>query len=386
MDDHHPATREVHAGLDAHPYGAVNQPIDTSTTYRYASPRDRGGEYRYDRMGAPTRDELEAVIADLEGATDAFAFASGMAAIDAVLATLEPGDHVVAEHNVYAETHDLLAEDYPAYGIDVTRVDTRDPDAIDAAVREETALVYLETPTNPLLHIADIEAAVDAAGSVGARVAVDNTFASPVLQRPLTLGADVVIESLTKYVGGHSDVLLGSVATADADLASSIERIQYTRGAIPGPHGCYLAIRGSRTLSRRVDAQSANANRIAKWLDDHPEVATVHYPGLETHPNHAVADRQMDAFGGMVSFELTGGVDAAEAAVTNLEVITLAESLGGIESLIEVPSLMTHRDVPAADRRRAGITDGLIRLSVGIEHSSDLVDDLSHGLDAAASP
>lgn len=382
MDEYHPETHEVHAGLPRHPYGAVNQPIDTSTTYRYASPTDQGGDYRYDRMGAPSRDELESVMAQLEEATEAFAFASGMAAIDAVLSTLEPGDHVVAEHNVYAETHDLLADVYPDYGIEVTRVDTRDLGEVEGAMRSETALVYLETPTNPLLHVADIAGAAAIADTYDAAVAVDNTFASPVLQRPLELGADVVIESLTKYVGGHSDVLLGALATSDDDLAGQLERVQYTRGALPGPFECYLAVRGARTLSPRVHAQCANARRVMGWLDDRPEVARVHYPGHADHPNHAVAADQMADFGAMVSFELADGLDAAEALLTELEVITLAESLGGVESLIEVPSLMTHRDVPPADRERAGIVDGLVRLSVGIEHPEDLVADLERGLEA----
>lgn len=385
MDEAHRETREVHAGLADHPAGALNQPIDTSTTYRYASPSEVGGPYRYGRMASPSRDDLEAVMADLEGGTDAYAFASGMAAIDAVLATLEPGDHVVAERNLYAETHDLLDEIYPTYGIEVTRVDSRDLADVEAAMRRATAMVYLETPTNPLLHVADIGNVATIADRHEAHLVVDNTFASPVLQRPLELGADVVVESLTKYVGGHSDVIAGAVATADPSIAEAIERIQYTRGAIPAAHACYLAVRGCRTLSRRVRAQCANARRIAEWLDGREGVARVYYPGLPSHPNHGVAAEQMADFGAMVSFELAGGVDAAEAFVGNLDVVTLAESLGGVESLIEVPATMTHRDVPKADRERAGIADGLVRLSLGIEHGTDLVADLEAGLEAARS-
>ncbi|MFP4628185.1 MAG: trans-sulfuration enzyme family protein [Halobacteriales archaeon] len=376
-------TREVHAGLEDHPYGGVNQPIDTSTTFAYDRPSDLGGAYRYGRMASPSRAELEAVVADLEAAEAAYAFASGMAAIDAVLSLLEPGDEVVAERNLYAETHDLLEDVYPRYGIEVTRVDSRDVGNLAAVAGPDTAMVYLESPTNPRLHVADIAAAADVAEDRDATLAVDNTFASPALQRPLELGADVVVESLTKYVGGHSDVIAGAVATTDADLAERLSRVQYTRGAIPGPLACYLATRGSRTLSRRIRAQCENARAVATHLDEADGVARVHYPGLPDHPNHGVAAEQMADFGAMVSLELAGGVAAAEAFATELSVFTLAESLGGVESLVEVPALMTHRDVPASARREAGIADGLVRLSLGIEAEADLLADLEAAVAAA---
>ena len=382
MEDHRFETREVHAGTGGDPHGALVTPIYANSTYEYGTPTETRGDHRYSRMSSPTRDVLESVFADLHGAAHASAFASGMAAIDAVFSLVSAGERVVAGRSLYAETHDLLVDVYADYGITVEQVDGSDVEAIEAAVDDETALVYLETPTNPTLSVADLAAAATAAADHGALLAVDNTFASSALQRPLEHGADVVVESLTKYVGGHSDLIAGAVATTDADVARSLEYIQYTRGGIPGPFECFLALRGVRTLSTRMARHCENARRIADFLDGHPRVEQTYYPGLEGHPNHAVAARQMADFGGMVSFELEGGVDAATAFLANLEVITLAESLGGVESLVEVPAVMTHQDLSPEARAAAGIDEGLVRLSVGIEHPDDLLADLDRALEA----
>jgi len=377
-------TRGIHGGEFRDQYGALTTPIYANATYEYDSPTDLGGPHRYSRMSEPTRDDLEALLADLEGGTDASAFASGMAAVDAVLSLLSAGDHVVAGHSLYAETHDLLTDVYPRYGVEVTGVDMTDPAAVREAVREDTALVYAESPTNPLLRITDIERVASAADEAGALLAVDNTFASPALQRPLELGADLVVESLTKYVGGHSDAIAGAVATDDAVLAGRLERVQYTRGAVPGPFESFLVRRGAKTLGARMDRHCRNAAAVARALDSRPTVETVYYPGLAGHPGHDVAADQMADFGGMVAFELTGGVDAAATFVAALETITIAESLGGVESLVEVPAAMTHQDLTPAELDAAGIHEGLVRLSVGIEREADLLADVRRGLNAVA--
>ena len=374
-------TRAIHAG-EAKPDNALVTPIYANATYEYESSTALGGRYRYSRMSAPTRGDLEAVVANLEGATHASAFASGMAAIDSVFSLLSAGDHVVTGSSLYAETYDLLADVYPRYGVSVTHVDVTDPDAVAEAVREETALVYVETPTNPLLRIVDVPAVAEIAHGVGANLAVDNTFASPALQRPLELGADLAVESLTKYLGGHSDAIGGSVATRDADLAARIEKTQYTRGAILGPFESFLVRRGAKTLQARMDRHCRNAEAVADALVSHAAVDTVYYPGLDSHPGHEVAAEQMTGFGGMVAFELSGGVDDATEFVAALETITIAESLGGVESLVEVPAAMTHQDFTTEELRVAGIDEGLVRLSVGIEREEDLVDDVRGGLDA----
>ncbi|ELZ30393.1 Cys/Met metabolism pyridoxal-phosphate-dependent protein [Halogeometricum pallidum JCM 14848] len=374
-------TRAIHAG-EQKPDNALVTPIYANATYEYESSTALGGRYRYSRMSAPTRGDLESVVANLEGATHAYAFASGMAAIDAVFSLLSAGDHVVAGSSLYAETYDLLADVYPRYGVSVTHVDVTDPDAVRDAVREETALVYVETPTNPLLRVVDIAAVADAAHEVDAVAAVDNTFASPALQRPLELGADLSVESLTKYLNGHSDAIGGSVATRDADLALRLEKTQYTRGAVLGPFESFLVRRGAKTLQARMDRHCRNAAAVADALVSHAAVDTVYYPGLDSHPGHEVAAEQMADFGGMVAFELSGGVDDATEFVAALETVTIAESLGGVESLVEVPAAMTHQDFTAEELHAAGIDPGLVRLSVGIEREADLVADVRRGLDA----
>jgi cystathionine beta-lyase/cystathionine gamma-synthase len=377
-------TEEVHATDPADEHGALVTPIYANATYEYDTTDAPRGAHRYSRMSGPTRDQLEAAVARLEGATDASAFASGMAAIDATFSLLEPGDCVVAGRSLYAETHDLLTEVYADYGVDLTTTDVTDPEAIADAAGPETAMVYFETPANPTLRIADVEAAAAVATDHDSLLVVDNTFASPALQRPLELGADIAIESLTKYLGGHSDAIAGAVATRDDDLAERIAYYQYARGGIPGPLECFLVLRGIKTLSARMERHCRNATAVAALLDGHEAVERVHYPGLESHPNHDIARRQMRDFGGMVSVELAGGVEAATAFVSALDVFTLAESLGGVESLAEHPATMTHQDYSAAELRDAGIPPNLVRLSVGIEDESDLLADLERALDAAS--
>jgi cystathionine beta-lyase/cystathionine gamma-synthase len=376
-------TRGIHGGDHADQYGALTTPIYANATYEYETATNLGGPHRYSRMSEPTREDLESVLRELEGGTHASAFASGMAAVDAVLSLVSAGDHVVAGDSLYAETHDLLTDVYPRYGVEVTHVDTTDPSAVQAETREETALVYAESPTNPLLQITDIEAVAAVADGADAVLAVDNTFASPVLQQPLEIGADVVVESLTKYLGGHSDAIAGAVVTDDEALGERIARVQYTRGAIPGPFECFLIRRGAKTLGARMDRHCENARAVAEKLDGHPAVETVYYPGLPSHPGHDVAARQMTDFGGMVALELHGGVEAATSFVAAMETFTIAESLGGVESLVEVPAAMTHQDLSARELDAAGIDEGLVRLSVGTERRADLLADVSRGLEAA---
>jgi cystathionine beta-lyase/cystathionine gamma-synthase len=378
-----PDTRGIHGGRQDDQYGALTTPIYANATYEYESPTELGGSHRYSRMSEPTRDDLEALLAELEGGTHASAFASGMAAIDAVFSLLSAGDRIVAGDTLYAETHDLLTDVYPQYGVEVVHADMTDPGAVRDAVGAETTLVYAESPTNPLLRITDIGAVAAVAEDRGALLAVDNTFASPALQRPLELGADLVVESLTKYLGGHSDAIAGAVATDDPDLAAEIDRVQYTRGAIPGPFESFLVRRGVKTLGARMDRHCRNARAVAEALAEDSAVETVYYPGLDTHPGHGIATEQMDGYGGMVSFEL-GGVGAATSFVAALETITVAESLGGVESLVEVPAAMTHQNLSAAELAAAGIDEGLVRISVGIEDRAALLADIRQGLAAVA--
>lgn len=383
MDEHRFETKEIHAGQNPDGHGALMTPIYANSTYAYETPTELRSKYRYSRMAEPTRSDLEEIVARLEGGECTRTFASGMAAIDSLFSTLSAGDHVVAGQNLYAETHELLRNVYTDYGIEVTHVDITDTSAIAAATRPETALIYFETPTNPLLRIGDIESAAGVADKHDAHLAIDNTFASPYLQRPLELGADVVVESLTKYIGGHSDLIVGAVTTNDAELAEEIEYFQYTRGAIPSPFESFLAIRGAKTLSARMERHCSNADTIAEWLDGHPKIKRIYYPGFESHPNHDIAAQQMDDFGGMISFELEGSVEEATAFASGIEVITLAESLGGVESLLEVPAAMTHQDFSSEELAAAGIPESLVRLSVGTEHEMDLIADLEQAIESA---
>ena len=374
------ATRALHVGQGPDPAtGAVVVPIHLATTFAQESPgRHRG--FEYSRSGNPTRANLEECLASLENAEHGLAFSSGLAATTTVMLLLDPGDHVVFTEDVYGGTFRLFDKVFRRYGLTFTAVDPTDPDAVVAAMTERTRLVWLESPTNPLLRVVDLDAVSELVHGAGALVAVDSTFASPVLQRPLELGADMVIHSSTKFLGGHSDVLGGAVLTSDDALAERMRFHQNAVGAVPSPFDCWLLLRGLKTLQLRVIRQCENALTIARWLEGQDAVVQVYYPGLESHPGHALARRQMGGyFGGVVSFAVSSG-DAARSFLERLRVFTLAESLGAVESLAESPALMTHASIPEETRMRVGVSDGLVRLSVGIEDVDDLVADLEQAL------
>ena len=373
-------TRAVHAGQEPDPAtGAVVPPITLASTFvQDAVGQHRG--YEYARSANPTRAALEACVAELEGATRGLAFASGMAAEDAVLrAILRPGDHVIIPADAYGGTYRLLARVFEPAGITWSAVDHVDLDVLAAAWRDDTKIVWVETPTNPLLTVVDIAAVAQLAHERGARVVVDNTFATPYLQQPLALGADTVVHSSTKYLGGHSDVVGGVVALSDDELAEQIAFVQNAAGAVPGPFDCYLVLRGVKTLAVRMDRHCANARAIAALLSEHPAASRVLYPGLPGHPGHDVARRQMHDYGGMVSFVVAAGEEAAIKLVASTRLFALAESLGAVESLIEHPAEMTHASAAGSP---LAVDPALVRLSVGIENVEDLVADLRQALDA----
>jgi len=376
-------TRAVHAGQEPdEETGALMTPIHANSTYEQDAPgADRG--YEYSRTGNPTRTDLEANLASLEGVAHGRAFSSGMGAINTVLNLLESGDHVVSSDDVYGGTRRIFDQVYEEYGLEFSYVDMTDTDAVSEAVRPETALVWVETPTNPLMRVVDVGAMADVAHDAGALCAVDNTFATPYLQRPAEFGADLVTHSLTKYLGGHSDVVGGAVLTDDPDLDERLGFYQNAVGATPGPHECFLVLRGTKTLPVRMDRHCENARELAAWLDAHDDVGEVFYPGLEHHPGHDLAAEQMDDFGGMLSFEVDGSLEQASTVVSETDVFTLAESLGGVESLIEQPAAMTHASIPPEEREAIGLTDGLVRASVGVEHVEDMKADLQSAFDAA---
>jgi cystathionine gamma-synthase len=371
-------TLAIHAGQDPDPAtGAVVTPIYQTSTYAQQAVGEHKG-YEYSRSGNPTRTALQICLAALEGAAFGFSFASGLAGEDAVLRLMSAGDHVLIPHDAYGGTYRLVARVHGPAGLEFSAVAQGDMNQVAASWRPETKLVWVETPTNPLLSIVDIAAVADFAHDRGALVVVDNTFATPYLQRPLDLGADVVVHSTTKYLGGHSDVVGGFVATSDPDVAERLAFLQNAVGAVPGPFDCFLTLRGVKTLPVRMDRHCANASAIVDLLVAHPAVVTVNYPGLPDHPGHAVAARQMRAFGGMVSFTVRGGEAAAVEAARSTRLFTLAESLGAVESLIEHPARMTHASVAASP---LAVDEGLLRLSVGLETAADLVDDLRGALD-----
>jgi cystathionine gamma-synthase len=369
-------TRAIHAGQapDA-PYGSVNVPIYQTSTY--AQPAVGAPKvWDYARGGNPTREAFQQALASLEGGTRAFSFGSGMAAETTLLLTLRPGDHVVLADDVYGGTYRLLTKVFEGWGLDSTTADLTDADALAAAIRPETRFVWVETPSNPLLKIVDITAVSGIAHGAGARVVVDNTFATPALQRPLELGADVVVHSVTKYLGGHSDLIGGAVVTSHEDLIERLGFLTNAVGAVPGPMDCFLALRGLKTLAVRMRAHGEHTTRVAEFLQAHPKVIRVHYPGLATHPGHDVASRQMSGYGGMISFTVGSAEEALEVA-RRTEIFVLAESLGGVESLIEVPGPMTHASVAGSPLE---VPDELVRLSVGLEHPDDLTADLGRAL------
>ena len=376
----HFGTRVIHAGQAPEPItGAIMPPIFQTSTYVQPELGKNTG-YEYARVQNPTREAWERSVASLESGVDAIAFSSGLSAIETAVLTLSAGDHVVTEENTYGGTTRMFNHVLKRLGLEFTFIDSRSPDEVRAAMRENTRLVHLETPSNPLMRLCDLTAAAEIAHAGGAKLMVDNTFASPYNQRPLELGADFVAHSTTKYLGGHSDVIGGILAVQDHDLAEEIRFIRKSTGPVPGPMDCWLCLRGTKTLDVRMERHNSNGQAVAEYLEAHAKVAQVHYPGLASHPQHDLAVRQMSGFSGMVSFELATP-EAVKTVVESMEIFLLAESLGGVESMSNVPSLMTHASVPADRRAAMGITDHLIRLSVGIEHPEDLIDDLAQALD-----
>jgi len=374
----------IHAGQAPDPStGAIMTPIYQTSTYVQAAPGRHKG-YEYSRTGNPTRTALEANLAALEGATHGVCFSSGLGAMDGVMRLLSAGDHVVTCDDVYGGTYRLFTQIFARYGLEFSFTDMSDPARVRAAIAPHTKLVWLESPTNPLLKVLDIQAIAAVARQAGALVVVDNTFATPYLQQPLALGAHLAVHSLTKYLGGHSDVIGGAVLTNDAQLAERLHYVQNAVGAVPGPMDCFLVLRGTKTLHVRMERHCENAMLVAQYLDAHPAVGRVYYPGLPHHPQHALALRQMRAFGGMVSFRLKDdSLERAAKLCSATRLFALAESLGGVESLIEHPAIMTHASIPKAVRESYGVNDSLIRLSVGIEDADDLVDDLGQALEVA---
>jgi cystathionine gamma-lyase len=384
VSEHRFGTRAVHAGQQPDPStGAIMTPVYLTSTFVQAAPGEHQG-YEYARVSNPTRTALEANLAALEDARHGVCFASGVAAIDAILKRLEPGDHVVSTNDLYGGSFRLFTQVFQRFGIRFSFIDMTDLDAMTAAFTDRTRLVWIETPTNPLLNVIDIEAVSDLARQRGAAVAVDNTFASPYLQQPLKLGAHLVMHSSTKYIGGHSDVIGGAVCTDDDEWAEALRFQIKCTGAAPAPMDCFLLLRSTKTLHLRMERHCFNARAVAEFLEGHPKVGHVRYPGLPSHPGHEIASRQMRDFGGMVSFTLQDdSVETASAVMSATRVFSLAESLGGVESLVSHPATMTHASIPREKRIEAGLPDSLIRLSVGVEDAEDLIADLEQALESA---
>ena len=374
-----PATRAIHAGYRPDPAtGAVNTPIYASSTFAQDGVGGLRGGFEYARTGNPTRAALETLLAAVEGGNHGRAFSSGMAATDCALrAVLRPGDHIVIPDDAYGGTFRLIDKVFTQWGITHTPAQLSNLDEVRAAITAKTRLIWVETPTNPLLSIADIAGIVQIASTSGIKVLVDNTFASPALQQPLSLGADIVLHSTTKYIGGHSDVVGGALVTNDEELDTKFAFLQNGAGAVPGPFDAYLTYRGLKTLPLRMQRHCENALLVAEFLNDSPAVSTVLYPGLSSHPNHEIAAKQMSGFGGMVSVRLRGGEQAARQLCSRTEIFILAESLGGVESLIELPGAMTHASTAGSQLE---VPDDLVRLSVGIEDAADLIGDLEQAL------
>ncbi len=383
-------TLAIHAGQEPDPQnGAVMTPVYFTSTYKQDAPAQPRQGYEYSRTTNPTRTALQENLAALEAGAWGLCFSSGLAALNGLCDRLVPGDHVVAGNDLYGGTYRLFKRVFERYGVRFTFVDTTKTEEIARAIEDKTRYVYLETPSNPLLRICDIAKSAKLAHARGALLVVDNTFATPYLQQPLELGADLVLHSLTKYLGGHSDVVGGALVGRDEALRGELAFFQNAAGGTPGPMDCFLVLRGTKTLALRMDRHNSNALAIARFLESHSAVDRVFYPGLASHPQHALAKRQMSGFGGMVSFELRGSVAAGNTFASSTRLFTLAESLGGVESLVETPPSMTHASIPAEARRAAGLADGLVRLSVGVEHIADLLADVEQALakaTAAKSP
>lgn len=374
------ATRAIHAGQSPDPLtGAVTVPIYQTSTYAQLAPGVHKG-YDYSRTDNPTRTALHEAVASLESAKHALAFSSGLGAETTVLLSLKAGDHIVSARDVYGGTYRLFERVFADFGLTFSFVETSDLKAVERAMTRRTKLLWIESPTNPLLKITDIKGASKVAHAQGARCVVDNTFASPFFQRPLELGADLTLHSTTKYMAGHADVVGGVVALNDDAWYEQLKFLQNAVGATPGPFDCFLTLRGLKTLAYRMQAHERNAMRVAQFLSGHPRVKRVYYPGLPSHPGYKVAARQMSGFSGMVSFEVKGGITEAKRALRRLKLFKTAESLGGVESLVELPAIMTHASIPREERLKAGLDDGLIRLSVGIEDGDDLLEDLAGAL------
>ena len=375
------ATKAIHAGVHPDPTtGAIMTPIYQTSTYVQRSPGDHQG-YEYSRTHNPTRTQLQDAVAALENGRHGLAFASGMAAIDCVIKLLAPGDEVISTNDLYGGSYRLFTKVFEPLGIKFHFVPMHDMAAVREKISPRTKLIWVETPTNPLLNVIDIRAAAAVAKEAGALLVVDNTFSTPYLQTPLDLGADMVMHSLTKYMGGHSDVVMGALVVNDDDLHERLRFLQNACGGTPGPQDCFLVLRGLKTLHLRMQRHCENGRAVAEYLRQHPKVEKVYWPGFENHPNHAVAASQMRDFGGMISFVLKG--DKKEDAIAVLEKFTLfalAESLGGVESLCGHPATMTHASIPPEERRKAGLSDSLIRLSVGVEDAEDLIDDLAQAI------
>lgn len=374
-------TKAIHGGQEPDPaFGAVMPPVYLTSTYAQTRPGEHKG-YEYSRTHNPTRSALERNLASIENGRFGLAFSSGLAAIDAIVRLLAPGDEVVSTNDLYGGTYRLFTKIFERYGIKFTFVDLTTEGELEAAITERTRMVWVETPSNPMMRITDIQAVAALKKDRDFLLVVDNTFATPCLQRPLEFGADIVMHSATKYLGGHSDVVLGAAVVRSEELHEQLAFNQNSAGGTPGPLDSYLVLRGIKTLHLRMDRHCASAMNIAQWLEAHPKVGLVHYPGLQSHKGHEIAARQMAQFGGMLSFTLKSDrQDDAFSLISSLKIFTLAESLGGVESLCEHPASMTHASIPAEERAKVGLGDSLIRLSVGIEDEKDLIADLEQGL------
>lgn len=375
-------TKAIHAGVVPDPStGAIMTPIYQTSTYVQDAPGVHKG-YEYARTQNPTRSALESNLAALENGEYAISYASGLAAMDAILKMFKPGDEILCTNDLYGGSYRLMTKIFEGFGLKGRFIDMQNAENVKSAITSATKLVWVETPTNPMLNIIDIKAVTEIAKEHGVMVCVDNTFSSPYLQTPLDLGADLVTHSATKYLGGHSDVVHGCVITSNKEIADKLRFIQNAAGAVPGPMDCFLILRGIKTLHLRVQRSCENAEKIAQFLVAHPKVSKVYYPGLENHPNHEIAKKQMKLFGGMVSFDLVdNNIDSATKVLSSTHYFALAESLGGVESLIGHPASMTHASIPREERLKVGLTDSLIRLSIGVEHIDDLIADLNTALD-----
>ncbi len=373
-------TMVIHAGQSPDPaYGAVMQPIYQVSTFAYKGVKQMG-PFDYSRSGNPTRKALEDCLAALEGGSHGFAFGTGMAAETTAVALLSVGDHIIVHDDLYGGTYRLMTGVVARQGVEIQFVNLRDTDALAAAVRSNTKLIWVETPTNPLMNIIDLAAIAGIARSNGILTICDNTFLSPYFQNPLALGIDMVLHSTTKYINGHSDVVGGAIVVNDKELAERVYFHQNALGTCQAPHDCFLVLRGLKTLALRMEVHNRNALAIAKWLEEHPKIESVNHPGLESHPQHELACRQSRGFGGTFSFKVKGGDEEASRLLENVKLFILAESLGGVESLIEHPWTMTHMSMPEDVRAEVGLTENLIRISVGIEHVDDLIADLEQAL------